>query len=161
MIFIDNPILFLVVVIIFMFVTKHKMVLNKTIIINGIIISCTNTLYAVANKLTTAGNVIILEFTMPIFVIIISYASDNSILNNSYFDSCSAVFGGAVFCYGSTISLDNSIFNNCSVNSTTSDVNGGSILWLGANGKLTNSNFTNSKAIASNNRSSYGGAIHL
>ncbi len=90
----------------------------------------------------------------------VSLASTNSILNNSHFESCSGIFGGAVFCYGSTISLDNSEFKNCNVSSTNSNVDGGSVFWFGDNGKLTNCKFTNSKAATSGSFSSYGGAIH-
>lgn len=51
---------------------KHVFKLNKTVLIGALCIAGTNNLFSVANKLTTAGNTIILQFTAPIFVIILS-----------------------------------------------------------------------------------------
>lgn len=48
---------------------KHRFRINRTVLITAAAISITNTLYALANKLTTAGNTIVLQFTMPVFVI--------------------------------------------------------------------------------------------
>ena len=48
---------------------KHPFRINRTVLITAAAISVTNTLYALANKLTTAGNTIVLQFTMPVFVI--------------------------------------------------------------------------------------------
>lgn len=50
----------------------HKIVFNKTVLIGALAISVTQGLYCIANKLTTAGNAIILQFTVPIWVMIIS-----------------------------------------------------------------------------------------
>ncbi len=49
----------------------HQFRINRTVLIAAGAISVTNTLYAMANKLTTAGNTIVLQFTMPVFVILI------------------------------------------------------------------------------------------
>ena len=49
----------------------HRFRINRTVLITAGAISVTNTLYAMANKLTTAGNTIVLQFTMPVFVILI------------------------------------------------------------------------------------------
>ena len=56
---------------IFLLIRKHKFVVNRCVIITALAISITNTLYAMANKLTTAGNTIVLQFSMPAFVILI------------------------------------------------------------------------------------------
>lgn len=56
---------------IFLLIRKHKFVVNRCVIITALAISVTNTLYAMANKLTTAGNTIVLQFSMPVFVILI------------------------------------------------------------------------------------------
>ena len=56
---------------IFLLIRKHKFVINRCVIITALAISITNTLYAMANKLTTAGNTIVLQFSMPVFVILI------------------------------------------------------------------------------------------
>lgn len=56
---------------IFLLMKKHHFVVNRCVIITALAISVTNTLYAMANKLTTAGNTIVLQFSMPVFVILI------------------------------------------------------------------------------------------
>lgn len=58
-------------ILIFQILRKHTFRINRTVLIAAAAISITNTLYAVANKLTTAGNTIVLQFTMPVFVILI------------------------------------------------------------------------------------------
>lgn len=52
-------------------IRRHRFRINRTVLITAGAISVTNTLYAMANKLTTAGNTIVLQFTMPVFVILI------------------------------------------------------------------------------------------
>ena len=61
----------LVLVLFFRF-TGHRLVVNRTVLVGAIAIMGTNILYCLANKLTTAGNTIILQFTMPIWVMIFS-----------------------------------------------------------------------------------------
>ena len=58
-------------ILIFLLVRKHRFVLNRDVVLAALSISATNTLYAMANKMTTAGNTIVLQFTMPVFVILI------------------------------------------------------------------------------------------
>ena len=56
----------------FMKATGHKLRFNRTIFIGSLCIAGTNNLFSLANKLTTAGNTIILQFTAPIFIILLS-----------------------------------------------------------------------------------------
>lgn len=49
----------------------YKFRINRDVVFAALAIAITNTLYAAANKLTTAGNAIVLEFSMPAFVILI------------------------------------------------------------------------------------------
>lgn len=60
-----------VCILIFLKMRRHRFVLNRTVIIAALAISITNSLYALSNKLTTAGNAIVLQFSMPAFVILI------------------------------------------------------------------------------------------
>lgn len=53
-------------------VRRHKLVINRTVLIGALAIVGTNILYSLANKLTTAGNTIILQFTAPIWVMVFS-----------------------------------------------------------------------------------------
>ncbi len=56
----------------YMAATKHSLRINRWIFLGAICICGTNTLFAAANKLTTAANAIVLQFTAPIFVIFLS-----------------------------------------------------------------------------------------
>ena len=47
--------------------THHKLKFNPTVLAGAISLAGVTTLYAIANKLTTAGNTIILQYTAPIF----------------------------------------------------------------------------------------------
>ncbi len=60
-------------ILIFLLIRRHRFRFNATVFIAAGAISICNTLYALANKLTTAGNTIVLQFTMPVFVILIMY----------------------------------------------------------------------------------------
>ena len=60
-----------VAILIFLLLRKHRFRINRTVLIAAAAITATNTLYALANKMTTAGNTIVLQFTMPVFVILI------------------------------------------------------------------------------------------
>lgn len=63
----------LVVLIVYSVITKRKIQINKTIILAAISISLSNISYAFSNKMTTAGNAVILEYSMPIFVIVLMF----------------------------------------------------------------------------------------
>ena len=55
----------------YLLIKKHRFVINRNVVLAAAGISVTNILYALANKLTTAGNTIVLQFSMPVFVILI------------------------------------------------------------------------------------------
>ena len=57
---------------VFFRLSHHKLVINRTVLIGALAITGTNILYCLANKLTTAGNTIILQFTAPIWVMVFS-----------------------------------------------------------------------------------------
>jgi len=50
--------------------TNHKIVINPAVIFGAVCMMGTATLFTIANKLTTAANTIILQFTAPVFVIL-------------------------------------------------------------------------------------------
>ena len=47
----------------------HKIIVNPPVIFGAVCMMGVTTLYCIANKLTTAANTIVLQFTAPIFVI--------------------------------------------------------------------------------------------
>ena len=62
-----------VVIGIYLIVIRHKLVINPTVLFGALCMAGVTTGYAVANKLTTAGNTIILQYTAPIWIMIMVY----------------------------------------------------------------------------------------
>lgn len=56
---------------VFMAVTKNRIVISKKTVIGAVFLCATFMTFVTANKLTTAANAIVLQFTAPIFVMII------------------------------------------------------------------------------------------
>ena len=55
---------------IYLLITKHRIVFSRRVLIGALATIGVTTLFAVANKLTTAANTIVLQFTAPVFVIL-------------------------------------------------------------------------------------------
>ena len=62
----------LVVIGAYLAVIRHRPRLNRWVLLGALCIFGTNTLFSLANKLTTAANTIVLQFTAPVFVILFS-----------------------------------------------------------------------------------------
>ncbi len=56
---------------IYLLITKHRLVFSRQVFIGALSMIGVTTLFAVANKLTTAANTIVLQFTAPVFVILL------------------------------------------------------------------------------------------
>ena len=55
---------------IYLLATKHKIVISRSVLIGALSMIGVTTLFAISNKLTTAANAIVLQFTAPAFVIV-------------------------------------------------------------------------------------------
>lgn len=64
----------LLVMLIYMRITHHQFRLNKAILFAALANSGMSVTFTMANKMTTAANAIVLQFTMPIFVILLLWA---------------------------------------------------------------------------------------
>ena len=62
----------IVVISCYLLLTRHKLRLNRFILLGALCVCGTNVLFCLANKLTTAANTIVLQFTAPIFVLVLS-----------------------------------------------------------------------------------------
>ena len=56
---------------IFLLLTRRKLIFNKSVLIGAVSMIGVTTLFAISNKLTTAANAIVLQFTAPVFVILL------------------------------------------------------------------------------------------
>ncbi len=56
----------------YMALRRYRYILNKKIFLSGLLTACVYTCFTVANKLTTAANAIVLQFTSPVFIVIFS-----------------------------------------------------------------------------------------
>ena len=61
-----------VVVFLYMYVAKIKIKINRSSVVSGFFIAGTFLAFVSANKLTTAANAIVLQFTSPVFILVIS-----------------------------------------------------------------------------------------
>lgn len=98
-------------ILVYLLIKKHKFVINKTVIVAALSISCTNTLYALANKLTTAGNAIVLQFSMPVFVILIMLVFFHKKPTKLEVLTCFTVLSGIICFFVDSLSAGNSLGN--------------------------------------------------
>ena len=64
----------ILVLLVYLLATRHKIKINRAVLIGALAITLSQIFFMFANKLTTAGNAIILQFTAPVWVIIFSIA---------------------------------------------------------------------------------------
>lgn len=88
----------LVVYVIFFVATRHRPRFNRWIFLGACCVCATNVLFAVANKMTTAANSIVLEYTAPIFVILLSAIFLRRRPDRLDLAACAVVFLG-VLCF--------------------------------------------------------------
>ena len=62
-----------IVIGLYILATHHKLKFNPTVLVGAVSMAGVTTLYAIANKLTTAGNTIILQYTAPIWIVILMF----------------------------------------------------------------------------------------
>ena len=83
---------------IYLLMTKQKLRFNRWILLGALSVSMTNILFAIANKMTTAANAIVLQYTAPIFVIVLSALFMHKRAGRLDLAACAVVFGG-VLCF--------------------------------------------------------------
>ena len=79
---------------IYLLVTRHRLRLGVPVFIGALSTMGVTTLFAVSNKLTTAANAIVLQFTAPVFVIIFMAAIFHVKPQKRDILTCAAVFFG-------------------------------------------------------------------
>lgn len=80
----------------YLLATHHKLRINKWILLGAVSVCGTNVFFTVANKMTTAANAIVLQFTAPIFVILFTALFMKRKLQKLDLAACALVLVGIV-----------------------------------------------------------------
>lgn len=92
-------------------VIKHKVVVNSAVLFGAVCMTGTTSLFCAANKLTTAANSIVLQFTAPIFVILFMWALKKEKPKKLDILACAVVFFGIIFFFVDGLLLGNMLGN--------------------------------------------------
>ena len=101
----------LVVIGLYLALIRHKPRFNRWVFLGSLCIFGTNALYSVANKLTTAANTIVLQFTAPIFVIVFSALFWKRRPQKLDLAACAVVFGGVLFFFVDSLEAGGALGN--------------------------------------------------
>ena len=83
---------------------RHRPRLNRWVMLGALCVCSTNILFSVANKMTTAANAIVLQFTAPIFVMLLSALFFRRRPARLDLAACAVVRGGIVLCFADSLS---------------------------------------------------------
>ena len=101
----------LVVIGCYLIATRHKIRFNRYILLGALCVCGTNILFSVANKLTTAANTIVLQFTAPIFVVVLSMLFWKKRPRLLDLITCLLVLGGVVCFFIDSLSMGGMLGN--------------------------------------------------
>ncbi len=82
----------------YILITHHKLRFNPTVAVGAVSMAGVTTCYAIANKLTTAGNTIILQYTAPVWIMVLVYLFFGRKPNRTGIISILIVFAG-ILCF--------------------------------------------------------------
>ncbi len=97
----------LVVMGIYFWKTKHKLRFNRWVLLGALAVCGTNILFSIANKMTTAADAIVLQYTAPIFVILLSALFLKKRPGKLDLFTCVVVFGGVLCFFVDSLSSGN------------------------------------------------------
>lgn len=86
---------------------RHRIIINPAVLFGAVCLAGTTTLYCMANKLTTAANAIVLQFTAPVFVIFLNWLFFHKKPEKRDVTACVCVFAGIVFFFVDSLSSGN------------------------------------------------------
>ena len=96
---------------IYMLIRRHRIVISRQVIIGALSLIGVTTLFALANKLTTAANTIVLQFTAPVFVILLMAVIYHVRPNRFDVITCMAVLAGVCLFFVDGIQAGNWLGN--------------------------------------------------
>lgn len=101
----------LVVIGVYLAMVHHPLKFNRWILVGALSVFGTNALFSVANKMTTAANAIVLQFTAPIFVILFTIVLFGKRPEKLDIWACVLVFGGILFFFLDSLSAGGGLGN--------------------------------------------------
>lgn len=101
----------LLVIGVYLILSKRPLRFNRWIFLGALSVFGCNALFSVANKLTTAANAIVLQFTVPIFVLLFSLIFFRRKPTGLDIAACAVVFGGIVFFFMDSLSVGGGLGN--------------------------------------------------
>lgn len=88
---------------------RHPLRFKRWILLGALSVCGTNILFSVANKMTTAANAIVLQFTAPVFVMLFSAVFFRKRPGRLDIIACAVVFGGVLFFFLDSLSTGNMV----------------------------------------------------
>ena len=101
----------LVVIGLYLAAARHPLRCSRWVMVGAVCVFGTNALFSLANKLTTAANTIVLQFTAPIFVIVFSAAFWRRRPQKLDLAACGVVFGGVLLFFVDSLSAGGALGN--------------------------------------------------
>jgi len=95
----------------FLLITRHKLRINRFIVLGALCVCSTNTLFAAANKMTTAANAIVLQFTAPVFVILLTALFWGKKPQKLDLTACVVVLGGVICFFVDSLEMGGTLGN--------------------------------------------------
>lgn len=91
--------------------TKHPLRFNRWVLLGALSVFGCNALFSIANKLTTAANAIVLQFTVPVFVLLFSLIFFHKRPTKLDVAACGVIFGGILFFFMDSLSMGGGLGN--------------------------------------------------
>ena len=95
----------------YMLAKKDRFVLNRHTAFGGVALCATMTLFCLANKTTTAANAIVLQFTAPIWILLISVLFLHKKLNKADLAATAATFLGIALFFADSLGAGKALGN--------------------------------------------------
>lgn len=95
----------------YLLITKKKLKFNKWVLLGAVAMFITNNLFVVATKMTTAANAIVLQFTAPIFTMLLSLIFMKKKPKKLDIIVCAFVFAGIICFFVEKLSTGGMIGN--------------------------------------------------
>ena len=90
---------------------RHPLKFNRWVLVGALSVFGCNALFSIANKMTTAANAIVLQFTAPIFVLVFSILLFGTKPTRLDIVTCAFVFGGILFFFLDSLEKGNNAGN--------------------------------------------------